>query len=207
MSPFINFQTAVPVAAWLAPVFLLRFARSQRLRIAMPALANVNSMAMLVALRNGFFPFQYGTGYYVFIVGIGVPGRGEQGQVLGGTRGQPVGSEGGPAGEKEALRGRQGEELTRHLDLERFSGPGGSPALASVGAPFDQGSVTTRPRPSPVPRRPRSPAASTTNSGRQDQFAPHVSQEQTVDVAQQVLPRPLPKATSYSRARCRRSAR
>jgi apolipoprotein N-acyltransferase len=74
MSPFINFQTAVPVAAWLAPVFLLRFARIQRLRIAMPALVIVNSMAMLVALRNGFFPFQVGTGYYVFIVGIGVAG-------------------------------------------------------------------------------------------------------------------------------------
>ena len=74
LSPFINFQTAVPVAAWLAPVFLLRFARSQRLRVAVPVLVVVNTVAMLVALRHGFFPFQSGIGYYLFILGIGFAG-------------------------------------------------------------------------------------------------------------------------------------
>jgi apolipoprotein N-acyltransferase len=72
--PFINFQTAVPVAAWLAPVFLLRFARGQRLTVAMPVLVLVNSAAMLVALRHGFFPFQSGIGYYLFILGLGFAG-------------------------------------------------------------------------------------------------------------------------------------
>jgi apolipoprotein N-acyltransferase len=52
--PFIFFQTILPVAAWLAPVFLLRFARTQRARVALPVLALVSYGATLIALR-GFF--------------------------------------------------------------------------------------------------------------------------------------------------------
>jgi hypothetical protein len=37
--PFGQFQTIVPLAAWLAPIFLLRFSRTQRALIALPVLA------------------------------------------------------------------------------------------------------------------------------------------------------------------------
>ena len=53
---FTIFQTIIPVAAWLAPVFLLRFARTQRARVAMPVLALVGYGATLIALR-GYFDF------------------------------------------------------------------------------------------------------------------------------------------------------
>jgi apolipoprotein N-acyltransferase len=52
--PFTVFQTIVPIAAWLAPIFLLRFARDQRARVALPILALVGYGALLVGLR-GFF--------------------------------------------------------------------------------------------------------------------------------------------------------
>lgn len=54
--PFTFFQTVIPVAAWLAPVFLLRFARTQRARVALPVLAAVGYGATLFALRE-FFAF------------------------------------------------------------------------------------------------------------------------------------------------------
>src|SRR5262245_20626347 len=50
--PFTQFQTVLPLAAWLAPIFLLRFARTQRLWIAMIGLALVHYIAMVIALRN-----------------------------------------------------------------------------------------------------------------------------------------------------------
>jgi apolipoprotein N-acyltransferase len=53
---FTYFQTVIPVAAWLAPIFLLRFARTHRARVALPVLALVGYGATLIALR-GFFPF------------------------------------------------------------------------------------------------------------------------------------------------------
>ena len=52
--PFTIFQTVIPVAAWLAPVFLLRFARTQRARVALPVIALVGYAAALISLR-GFF--------------------------------------------------------------------------------------------------------------------------------------------------------
>ena len=52
--PFTIFQTVVPIAAWLAPIFLLRFARTQRARVALPVLVLVGYGATAVALR-GFF--------------------------------------------------------------------------------------------------------------------------------------------------------
>lgn len=53
--PFSLFQTVIPLAAWLAPVFLLRFARTQRAVIALPLLGLTGYLAALVALRS-FFP-------------------------------------------------------------------------------------------------------------------------------------------------------
>ena len=65
---------AVPVASWLAPVFLLRFSRSQRLRVSVPALFIVMSATVAVAMRNGFFPIAGGVDYVLFVVGLGLFG-------------------------------------------------------------------------------------------------------------------------------------
>jgi len=72
--PVTNMQTLLPVASWIAPIFLLRFSRSQRAIVAMPALVIVMSTMMLVATRNGFFPIAGGAGYVVFVVGLGLGG-------------------------------------------------------------------------------------------------------------------------------------
>ena len=52
--PFTLLQTVVPLAAWLAPVFLLRFTRMQRIRVAVPVLALVSYGATLIAFRGLF---------------------------------------------------------------------------------------------------------------------------------------------------------
>jgi hypothetical protein len=46
--PFGQFQTIVPLAAWLAPIFLLRFSRTQRALIALPVLALVWGIVFLI---------------------------------------------------------------------------------------------------------------------------------------------------------------
>lgn len=50
--PFTLFQTALPVAAWLAPVFLLRFARTRRARVALPLIALAGYIGWLIGLRD-----------------------------------------------------------------------------------------------------------------------------------------------------------
>jgi apolipoprotein N-acyltransferase len=50
--PFAQFQTILPLAAWLAPVFLLRFARTQRLWVALLGLVLVHYVATVIGLRN-----------------------------------------------------------------------------------------------------------------------------------------------------------
>jgi apolipoprotein N-acyltransferase len=50
--PFTTFQTVIPAAAWLAPIFLLRFVRTQRARVALPVVALVGYGATLIALRG-----------------------------------------------------------------------------------------------------------------------------------------------------------
>lgn len=50
--PFTMFQTILPIAAWLAPIFLLRFVRTKRARVALPVIAIVGYLATLVALRG-----------------------------------------------------------------------------------------------------------------------------------------------------------
>ena len=54
LAAFTRFQTMIPLAAWLAPVFLLRFARTQRARVALPTLAVALGLALTVALRGIF---------------------------------------------------------------------------------------------------------------------------------------------------------
>ena len=65
--PFASLQTLIPLTAWLAPVFLLRFTRSQRLLVGCPVLVLAMSGALFVALRGGFFPIVDGPGYYIFV--------------------------------------------------------------------------------------------------------------------------------------------
>ena len=72
--PFANLQTLIPVAAWLAPVFLLRFSRSQRPLVGLPVLVLSMYGALLVCLRDGFFPVVDGPGYYLFIATLAVGG-------------------------------------------------------------------------------------------------------------------------------------
>jgi apolipoprotein N-acyltransferase len=72
--PVTNLQTLLPIASWLAPIFLLRFSRSQRAIVAVPTLVIVMSTMVLVALRNGFFPIAGGLGYVMFVVGLGLGG-------------------------------------------------------------------------------------------------------------------------------------
>jgi apolipoprotein N-acyltransferase len=54
--PFSSFQTVLPLAAWLAPLFLLRFVRTQRAAISLPVLALVYYLATSVAMRGFFEP-------------------------------------------------------------------------------------------------------------------------------------------------------
>ena len=72
--PFANLQTLVPLTAWLAPVFLLRFTRSQRSVVGLPVLVAAIAAALLVGLRGGFFPTAYGAGYYLFVAGLAIGG-------------------------------------------------------------------------------------------------------------------------------------
>ena len=72
--PFANLQTLIPLTAWLAPVFLMRFTRSQRFLVGLPVLILAISGALLVGGRDGFFPVGDGLGYYLFIVTLGLGG-------------------------------------------------------------------------------------------------------------------------------------
>jgi apolipoprotein N-acyltransferase len=72
--PFTNLQTLIPLTAWLAPVFLLRFTRSQRPVIGLPALMAAMCAALLIGLRGGFFPVEDGVGYYLFVVTLALGG-------------------------------------------------------------------------------------------------------------------------------------
>ncbi|MFF0905467.1 UNVERIFIED_CONTAM: nitrilase-related carbon-nitrogen hydrolase [Kocuria sp. CPCC 205316] len=71
---FATLQTLIPVTAWLAPVFLLRFARTQRVLVGCPILVLAISGALLIALRGGFFPVIDGPGYYLFVATLGLGG-------------------------------------------------------------------------------------------------------------------------------------
>jgi apolipoprotein N-acyltransferase len=72
--PFANLQTVVPLAAWLAPVFLLRFSRSQRPLVGLPVLVVAMFFALLLALRDDFFLVVDGPGYYVFVATLAIGG-------------------------------------------------------------------------------------------------------------------------------------
>jgi len=50
--PFFGLQTVMPLAAWLAPIFVIRFARTQRVGVALPFIALVNGIAASIAARG-----------------------------------------------------------------------------------------------------------------------------------------------------------
>ncbi|SDZ10071.1 apolipoprotein N-acyltransferase [Geodermatophilus africanus] len=72
--PFANMQTLVPLAAWVAPVFLMRFTRSQRPSTGLFVVTVATSLALLVALRDEFFPVETGIEYYAFVALLGLGG-------------------------------------------------------------------------------------------------------------------------------------
>jgi apolipoprotein N-acyltransferase len=52
--PFAHVQTVLPLAPWIAPVFLIRFLRTQRIAVGLPALFVVYAIAAAISLRDGF---------------------------------------------------------------------------------------------------------------------------------------------------------
>ena len=53
--PFTTIHAGLSVAAWLAPIFVLRFARTQRPALGLPVVALVSAAALAIAWRD-FFP-------------------------------------------------------------------------------------------------------------------------------------------------------
>src|SRR5262245_8754640 len=70
--PLMAWQTVVPLAAWLAPVLLMRFARTQRAASGLLMIVLVSCLAQMVAWRNDFFggPANLATYSINLIVGV-----------------------------------------------------------------------------------------------------------------------------------------
>lgn len=54
--PFSTFQTVWPLAAWVSPVFLMRFSRTQRLRVGAPLIWLVLCTGFAIGWRDDFVP-------------------------------------------------------------------------------------------------------------------------------------------------------
>ncbi|MEZ4869437.1 MAG: nitrilase-related carbon-nitrogen hydrolase [Caldilineaceae bacterium] len=65
--PFTNYQTVLPIAAWLAPVFLLRFVRTQRAIVGLPVIAFVYFGGMTLAFGDMLPPPM---NYFVGVLGM-----------------------------------------------------------------------------------------------------------------------------------------
>jgi len=68
---FANGANSVPLAAWLAPVFLLRFMRSQSLKVGLPVAYLLLGAAFAFQFR-GMVPIP-GIAYYIFLAIWGIP--------------------------------------------------------------------------------------------------------------------------------------
>ena len=68
---FSNGANNVPLAAWLVPVFMLRFVRTQTLKVGLPA-AYVLLVAAFAFQFRGMVPIP-GVAYYIFLVVWGIP--------------------------------------------------------------------------------------------------------------------------------------
>jgi len=72
LMPFSTVHAEVPLAAWLAPIFVMRFARTQSIRLGIPIVVLVSGVALALAWRD-FFPspaglivgFAYGLAFSV----------------------------------------------------------------------------------------------------------------------------------------------
>src|SRR5258708_923104 len=70
--PFANGAWSIPIAAWIAPVCLLRFVRTQRVRMGLPVAALALAGAFAIQFR-GMIPIP-GVGYYITAAVVGVVG-------------------------------------------------------------------------------------------------------------------------------------
>lgn len=52
--PFAHVQTVWPIAAWLSPVFLMRFVRTQRVAVGLPLILLAQCLGAAIGLRNDF---------------------------------------------------------------------------------------------------------------------------------------------------------
>ena len=68
---FSNGANTVPLAAWLAPVFVLRFVRGQTLKVGLPV-AYLLLVAAFAFQFRGMVPIP-GVGYYIFLIVWGTP--------------------------------------------------------------------------------------------------------------------------------------
>lgn len=69
LTPFITAQTSLWFAAWLSPLFLLRFSRTIRPAIALPVIGAVFFVGNWIAFRGGFMPMA-GIELYFTLAGI-----------------------------------------------------------------------------------------------------------------------------------------
>jgi apolipoprotein N-acyltransferase len=68
---FSNGANTIPLAAWLAPVFMLRFVRGQSFKVGLP-IAYVLLVATFAFQFRGMVPIP-GVGYYIFLAIWGIP--------------------------------------------------------------------------------------------------------------------------------------
>ena len=69
LAPFVPAQTPLAWAAWLAPVFLVRFSRTTHPAVALPAIGAAMFLANRMAFRGGFMP---GSGGDLYLVLAGI---------------------------------------------------------------------------------------------------------------------------------------
>jgi hypothetical protein len=74
---FAVFANVLSIAAWLAPVFLMRFVRSQRVAVALPVIGLVGYLTVLVAMRDSIPApdiYFFGLGGLTMVVSYGLTG-------------------------------------------------------------------------------------------------------------------------------------
>ena len=69
--PFSNGESTIPVATWLAPIFLLRFVRMQKVTVALPLVYLLHVLPNLYQFHGAVQVV--GTAYYFFFALMGIP--------------------------------------------------------------------------------------------------------------------------------------
>ena len=70
--PFTSVQSVIAIAAWLAPIFLLRFVRTQRAAVGLPVTLLVYSLAASIAMRNDYTTVPFGPIFIGIMFGYGL---------------------------------------------------------------------------------------------------------------------------------------